>query len=297
MHILNLIRWKNLLLLIFTAGLIRFALVPGFGIPIELNLFHYSLLALSIVLVASGGNIINDFFDVTTDSINKPDRLIIDQLIPRKQALRLYFILNVFGLGIAFYLFIIQPFEQIWLVFYIIIFSPLALAAYSIWLKRIAILGNLLVSLLVGLSLFCLGIALVDESNHPVAFFTLVVYSLLAFLLNFCRELIKDIEDVRGDYFCHMKTLPILIGKKRSNYVIFGMLSFTILVLLSIVLAYFLNLNILIFYVFTLIILPLILISKKTLEAESAKDYRKISFNLKLVFLTGLCSMLTFLIL
>ncbi|MBQ0741199.1 prenyltransferase, partial [Aquimarina celericrescens] len=78
-----------------------------------------------------------------------------------------------------------------------------------------------------------MGIALVDEANHPVAFFTLVVYSLLAFLLNFCRELIKDIEDVRGDYFCHMKTLPILIGKKRSNYVIFGMLSFTILVLLS----------------------------------------------------------------
>lgn len=297
MHILNLIRWKNLLLLLFTAGLIRFALVPGFGVPLELNLFHYSLLALSIVFVASGGNIINDFFDVTTDSINKPDKFIIDKVISRKLALRLYFVFNVLGLGIALYLFVIQPFKHIWLVFYIIVFSPLALAFYSIWLKRVAVLGNLLVSLLVGLSLFCLGIALIDKVNYPVAFFTLLVYSFLAFLLNLCRELIKDIEDIRGDYFCIMKTLPILIGKKRSNYVIFGLLTFTILVLLSIVLAYFLNLNIFIFYVFVLIILPLILISKKTLEAKSAKDYRKISFNLKLVFLTGLCSMLTFLIL
>lgn len=296
MHILNLIRWKNLLILIFSATLIRFALVPGLTTVTQMDLIPYAILTVSILCIAAGGNIINDFFDITTDSINKPNRLLIDKVISRKTALQLYFVSNVLGLGLVFYLFLTHPFEQIGLVFYIIICSPLALLAYSLWLKRLAIIGNVLVSLLVGLSIFCLGTALIDEDQNPVISFSIGIYSFLAFLLNLSRELIKDIEDIQGDYFCKMKTLPILIGKKRTNYVIFGLLIFIILVLLSIVLTYFLNLNLLIFYVFTLVILPLILISKKVLEATSEKDYKKISFHLKLVFLTGICSMLTFLI-
>lgn len=286
-----------MLILMFLAALIRLALVPGFDASIEIDLLHYTLLVFSIVFIAAGGYIINDFFDVTTDSINKPNRLIIDNHITRQQALKLYSIVNLIGIGIAFYLFLAIPVEQIGLIFYIIVFSPLALVAYSIWLKRLAILGNVLISLLTGLSIFCLGTALIDEQQDPVVFFTITVYGFLAFLLNLCRELIKDIEDIKGDHFCRMKTLPILIGKKRSNYFIFGLLTFTILILLSLVLAYFLNLNVLIFYAFTLIILPLILISRKVLEASSEKDYKTISFHLKLVFLSGICSMLTFLIL
>lgn len=297
MRILNLIRWKNLLILLCSAALIRFALVPGFGAVVQTDLLHYSLLTFSIVFLTAGGNIINAFFDITADSINKPHRLLIDKLISRKQALQLYFIVNVLGLGLAFYLFLSLPFEQFGLIFYIIVFSPLVLIAYSIWLKRLAIIGNLVVSFLAGLSLFCLGTALVDGDQNPVVFFSICVYSFLAFLLNLSRELIKDIEDIRGDNFCKMKTLPILIGKKRSNYFIFGLLTFIILILLSIVLTYFLNFHVLIFYVFTLVILPLILISKKVLDAKSEKDYKTISLHLKLVFLTGICSMLTFLIL
>ena len=293
----KLIRWKNFLILMFLAALIRLALVPGFGASIEIDLLHYTLLVFSIVFIAAGGYIINDFFDVTTDSINKPNRLIIDKHITRQQALKLYSIVNLTGIGLAFYLFLAIPVEQIRLIFYIIVFSPLALVVYSIWLKRLAIVGNVLISLLTGLSIFCLGTALIDEQQDPVVFFTIIVYGFLAFLLNLCRELIKDIEDIKGDHFCRMKTLPILIGKKRSNYFIFGLLTFTILILLSLVLAYFLNLNVLIFYAFTLIILPLILISRKVLEASSEKDYKTISFHLKLVFLSGICSMLTFLIL
>ncbi|MFD0932961.1 geranylgeranylglycerol-phosphate geranylgeranyltransferase [Psychroflexus salinarum] len=297
MHIFNLIRWKNLLILIFSAILIRFALVTGFETRVQMDFVHYSFLVFSILCIAAGGNIINDFFDITTDSINKPNKLLIDKFITRQSALQLYFVINVLGLGLAFYLLLTNPFEQIGLIFYIILCSPLALIAYSIWLKRLAVIGNVLVSLLVGLSIFCLGTALINEDQNPVVFFTIVVYAFLAFLLNLSRELIKDIEDIQGDNFCKMKTLPILIGKKRTNYIIFGLLTFIILVLLSIVLSYFLNLNVVIFYVFTLVILPLILISKKVLEATSEKDYKKISFHLKLVFLTGICSMLTFLIL
>lgn len=297
MHILNLIRSKNLIVLIFTAALIRFSLVPSFGTVVQMDLLPYIFLVFSIVFVTAGGNILNNFFDLTTDSINKPQKHLIDKILTKNQILKLYFVFNLFGLGLAFYLFLTQPFEQFALIFYIIVCAPLLLAAYSIWLKRVAVVGNILLSILVGLSIYCLGTALVDEAQNPVMYFTISVYSFLAFLLNLSRELIKDIQDIKGDYFCKIMTLPILIGKKRTNYFIFGLLTFTILVLLSIVLSYFLNLNVLIFYVFTLIILPLVLISKKVLEAKSDKDYKKISFHLKLVFLSGICSMLTFLIL
>lgn len=297
MHILNLIRSKNLIVLIFTAALIRFSLVPSFGTVVQMDLLPYIFLVFSIVFVTAGGNILNNFFDLTTDSINKPHKVLIDKILTKNQILKLYFVFNLFGLGLAFYLFLTQPFEQFALIFYIIVCAPLLLAAYSIWLKRVAVVGNILLSILVGLSIYCLGTALVDEAQNPVMYFTISVYSFLAFLLNLSRELIKDIQDIKGDYFCKIMTLPILIGKKRTNFFIFGLLTFTILVLLSIVLSYFLNLNVLIFHVFTLVILPLVLISKKVLEAKSDKDYKKISFHLKLVFLSGICSMLTFLIL
>jgi 4-hydroxybenzoate polyprenyltransferase len=297
MHILNLIRWKNLVIFIFSAALIRYALVPSFGTDVQIDLFSYSLLTVSILCIAAGGNIINDFFDVTTDSINRPHQLLVDKVLSRKRVLRLYFVVNALGLGIVYYLFLTLVFDQIGLIFYIIILSPLALVAYSMWLKRLAIIGNVLVSLLVGLSIFCLGSALVDGDKSPIVFYAITCYAFLAFLLNLSRELIKDVEDIKGDYFCKMKTLPILIGKKRTNFFIFGLLTFTILILLSIVLSYFLNLNILLFYVFTFVILPLILISKKVLKATIEKDYKNISFHLKLVFLTGIGSMLTFLML
>ena len=64
MYILNLIRWKNSLILIFSALLIRISLLPGFGVDPELSLFHHSLLTLAVVCIGAGGNMINDFFDI-----------------------------------------------------------------------------------------------------------------------------------------------------------------------------------------------------------------------------------------
>ena len=297
MYVLNLIRWKNLLILIFSAMLIRFSLLPGFGVVPELSLIHHSLLIFAVVCFGAGGNIINDFFDIATDSINRTDKLIVDKHISRQTTLFLYGLANLLGLASIFYLFLVLAYKDIALVFYILVCSPLLLASYSIWLKRKALLGNILVSVLVGLSFFCLGSVLIDQDRHPVAFFAICVYSVLAFLINLCRELIKDAEDIRGDYYCNMTTLPILIGKKRTNYLAFGLINLTVLFAMSIVLTYFLNLNAFIFYVFSLVIIPLILISRKLLGAKTEKDYKRISFHLKLVFLSGIGSMLTFLFL
>jgi 4-hydroxybenzoate polyprenyltransferase len=297
MAFLNLIRWKNLAMIVFTAMVIRFALLPGFGQNPEVGLFTYLLLVLSVVCIAAAGNIINDIFDVTTDSINRPNKLIIDQVIKRKIAFKLYFGLNVLGLFTILFILLSHPSESLWIVFSICVLSPIALAVYSIWLKRVALAGNILISILVGASIFCFGIVLIDSDQNPVLYFIILAYALLAFSLNLSRELIKDIEDLRGDYYCKMKTLPILIGKKRSNHMIFGLLTFTILILLTLLLNYFLSFNVFIFYVFAFVLIPLILISKQILKAKNQKDYTSISFHLKLVLLVGICSMFTFLIL
>jgi 4-hydroxybenzoate polyprenyltransferase len=220
---------------------------------------------------------------------------LVDKRISREKTLLLYGLSNALGLACIFYLFLILDYEDIALVFYILVFSPLVLATYSIWLKRKALIGNVVVSVLVGLSFYCLGSVLIDQYNHPVVFFTLGFYAVLAFLINLSRELVKDAEDIQGDYYCQMSTLPILIGKKRTNYLVFGLINLTVLFLMSVILTYFINIKVFIFYIFSLVIIPLILISRKLLSAKSEKDYKRISFHLKLVFLSGICSMLTFL--
>ncbi|WP_245535989.1 geranylgeranylglycerol-phosphate geranylgeranyltransferase [Psychroflexus torquis] len=274
---------------------IRYALLPGFGQKPSIGLPYYLLLILTVVCLAAAGHIINAIFNVTTDSINKPNKIIIDQVIKRRIAFKLYFGLNVLGLFTILFILLSNPSKSLWIVFSICVLSPIALAIYSIWLKKIALLGNILISILVGASIFCFGLALVDNDQSPVFYFTILTYALLGFSLNLSRELIKDVEDLRGDYYCKMKTLPILIGRKRSNHIIFGLLTFTILILLTILLNYFLSLNIFIFYVFVFVLIPLILISKRILKAKNQKDYTSISFHLKLVFLIGISSMFTFL--
>jgi 4-hydroxybenzoate polyprenyltransferase len=297
MRIFRLIRYRNLVILTLTAFLIRCGLLPGFGVTPQINITAYMLVVLSLVFITAGGNMINSYFDSTTDQINSPDKISILKLLSKTKLLALYFGCNLIGIGLAFYLYLIKVFKNFDLLFFIIIASPLVLVAYSIWLKRLALVGNIILSLLVGLSFYVLGAVLIEETSNPVAFYALGIYATLAFLLNLSRELIKDILSIRGDYFCGMATLPILIGKKRTNYFIFGIITITILILLSVMLAYFLSLNVLIFYVFTAVILPLIFVSKTILDANSEKEYRKINFHLKLIILAGLCSMLTFLIL
>jgi 4-hydroxybenzoate polyprenyltransferase len=297
MAFLNLIRWKNLTLIIFMGMTIRYALLPGFGQNPSIGLLYYLLLILSITCIAAAGNIINAIFNVTTDSINRPSKIIIDRVIKRKIAFKLYFGLNALGLFTMLLILFSNPSVSLWIVFGICVLSSLALAIYSIWLRKVALLGNILISIIVGASFFCFGLALVDSDQSPVLYFTILMYALVGFSLNLSRELIKNIEDLRGDYYCKMKTLPILIGRKRSKHLIFGLLTSTILILLIILLNYFLSLNVFIFYVFAFVLIPLILISKQILKAKNQKDYTSISFHLKLVFLIGISSMFTFLIL
>ncbi len=294
---LLLIKPRSLLVIIVTAACIRFGFIPGFGISTNTPLLPYAILVLCILCIASGAYVMNSFLDSKTDSINHPNRLIISRSLSQKQIVITYLSLTLLGLGVLIYLFLSKTTANPNFVFWSILSSTFILTIHSFKLKQIALIGNITLSLLVGYCVYLLGISLIEPTSYPVVHFLLIIYAILAFLLELSRSLLKDILNIRGDHFSNIDTLPILLGKKRTNYIIFAILTLIILIVMTVMLTYFLNLNVLIFYVFSFIVLPLILISKRILSATSKNDYKKINFQLFLIFIAGLSSMLIFLVL
>lgn len=206
-HFLNLIRWKNLIMIALVQYLIKYALLEPFykshGVLTTLNDFNFFLLVIATVCIAAGGYVINDVYDIETDKINKPDRLIINKYISEKNASTLFMILTIIGVGLGFYLSngINKPGF-----FAIFIIASALLYVYSSFLKQIAIVGNIIVSLVVGLSIILIGvfelIPAVPYGNKDVQFTFLKIirdYAIFAFMISLIREMVKDIEDIDGD--------------------------------------------------------------------------------------------------
>ena len=93
---LNLVRWKNLLLIALVQSLIKYALFPSFEATITLSDFQFTLLLLATLFIAAAGNIINDIYDVETDLVNKPNKIIVGKHISEKAAFNLFIIFNIF---------------------------------------------------------------------------------------------------------------------------------------------------------------------------------------------------------
>ncbi len=182
-----------------------------------LNIRNTLIAVLSVIFLTSGGNIINDYFDIETDRINKPQR----PLISHKYNLVFIYFLSIFFLLIGTLITLFISSEA----FIIALLSGILLYLYSRFFKRMPIIGNFVVSLLSGL-LFIYG-ALVAENIRMGVF-----PAIFAFFMTFGREITKDIEDIEGDELSGMKTLPIIIGKDKAfliaviNYIFLIALTF-----------------------------------------------------------------------
>lgn len=159
---------------------------------------------LVVVFFTVGANVLNDYFDYQTDKINRPDRLIVTGVITKEQAL--YFSLISFIVGVYFALRLNYNSQIISLG----ISLPL-LFLYNAKIKNYPLIGNIIVSLIIGLSFIYAGF--VFENVKP-----LIVPSLLAFGLTLIREVVKDIADLKGDETIGARTLPIVIGKQKAIY-------------------------------------------------------------------------------
>ncbi len=298
MDFLNLIRWKNLLMIALVQLLIKYAFLESYGIQTSLSTLGILLLILATLSIAAAGNIINDIHDIETDRINKPDKLIVGTSISEKTAYNLFIALNVIGVGTGFYVSHLVGKSAFFSIFVII---SVLLYVYASYLKRTFLIGNIVVSALVALSLIIVGIFELLPTITPqnqqlqLTFFEVIFsYAVFAFMINLLREITKDIEDIDGDYKAGMHTLPIVIGRERASKILF------VLSLVPLFLTTLYTINelykelIAVIYFLLFIVGPLFYITIKTFSAKTKKDHHHISNILKLVMLFGMLSLLLY---
>jgi 4-hydroxybenzoate polyprenyltransferase len=263
-----------------------------------LSILQFALLVIATICIAAAGNIINDIYDVEIDRINKPNKVLIGKSISESKANRLFIIFNVIGVGIGFYLSNIIGRPGFAAIF--IAFSAL-LYIYASYLKGILIIGNLVVSFLVAMSLIIVplfdllpAITPQNQAGQSAIFKIILEFAIFAFFLNLIREIVKDLQDINGDKKGGANTLPIAIGRKRTTVLvsILGMfLTF------SVIFYMYENLydqqTIMLYFLFG-IVAPLLYFCIKAWSAKSIKDYHILSTILKIVMFTGICSMMLF---
>jgi 4-hydroxybenzoate polyprenyltransferase len=278
--------------------LVKYALFPAFAMDTTLSPFNFSLLILTTICIAAGGYIINDIYDIETDAINKPNKIVVGKSVSESTANKLYILFTFSGVCLGFYLSHAVGRPAFFGIFVII--SAL-LYVYASYLKQIAIAGNIVVSILVSLSLLVVGIfelipviTIQNESVQSTMLEIVTDFAVFAFLINFIREIIKDIQDVDGDHKMGMQTLPILFGKTRTSKVTMVLTLITIAIILYYVTTFLYMHVIAIAYFLIAVVGPLIYVAIKMFTAENNAQFKHISFMLKLVMLTGMLSMLLY---
>lgn len=273
--LLKLTRFGNLLIIAlaqyFTAGYL-----VGVDTLDDSRLFFLSV---STIVIAAAGYIINDYYDVKIDYINKPDRVVIGKSIPRRYAILFHVVLSGLGVLLGFYLWWKTRMLRIPA---INILSVFLLWWYSNSLKRMPFVGNLTVAILTGLSI------LIVDALYRTGSALIIIYALFAFFMTLVREIIKDIEDLKGDNTFGCRTLPITMGIRKTKivvYVILGIFSVTVLVLNFFYEALPLK------YYLIFLFLPLLWFTYRLFRADMKNDFSILSSFCKIIMVLGILSM------
>ncbi|MGQ7944253.1 geranylgeranylglycerol-phosphate geranylgeranyltransferase [Flavobacterium sp. WC2509] len=296
MKYLKLIRYQNLLMLALMQLLFRYGFLNYQSIPLALNDWQYLVLVLATVMIAAGGYVINNIMDQATDNDNKPNQVVVGKSISEVSAYNVYFFVTILGVGAGFYLsnVIEKPgFSAI----FIGISATLYLYATS--LKQMLLIGNFVVALLLAFSVVIIGVfdllPVINPGNKIIMadlFSVLLDYALFAFVINFIREIVKDLEDVNGDYNQGMNTLPIALGIKRTSKVVLVLSLIPLVMVIFYIKTYIFanNLYLATLYSLIFIVAPLLYFAIKMADAKKTKDFHHLSTILKLIILFGLFS-------
>lgn len=295
---LRLIRWPNLVFIVLTQALFYFC--------IYYPLYHghdfrrLILLVLASVFIAAAGYIINDYFDLNIDQVNKPDRNVIGRIINRRWAIFWHLLLSFLGLLLTAF----AVGRAYWYIILANLVCVLLLWLYSTSFKRQLLIGNVVISLLTAWTILVLFFAFSSPSNafntaDPVSvkFFRLAfLYAGFAFIISLIREAIKDMEDIKGDSRYGCKTLPIVAGIRTTK--VYTAIWISVLVGTLVILQFY----VLQFgwwpsvvYSLLLVILPLLYILQKLRKAYRNRDFAYLSNATKWVMFTGILSMIFFL--
>ena len=302
----KLIRWPNLFFIAVTQVLFRFFILnfvyrgPNNGyvenIKLSLPLFYW--LVFASVCIAAAGYIINDYFDVNIDLINKPAKLIIDRYIKRRWTIVWHIVLSFIGLVISCY--IGYKLRN----FYIPLFNSAAIIAlffYSTTFKRKLLIGNIIISLLTAWVILVLTFSEYRFKIHSPDIYwkrllkVSFIYAGFAFIISLIREVIKDMEDMHGDAKYGCTTMPIVWGLQVSK-VFTAVWVVVITAGVAIIQFYVIQLGWWLSAIYSLvaIIIPLIWVLRNLYTAQSPNDFHKLSNAVKLIMFTGILSMIFF---
>jgi 4-hydroxybenzoate polyprenyltransferase len=304
---LKLIRFPNLLFIALTQCLFYFFVIsPQFSrYPEEAALLDrtsFALLVFASVLIAAGGYIINDYFDLNIDKINRPGSFVIERVIKRRWAMAWHIIFSLAGLVVSFYVGsrIGNPMLGI-----LNALAVLLLWFYSTTFKRQLLVGNIVISLLTAWVVLVIYVCetRVNFARLPpghlafikFVFKAAVIYGGFAFIISLIREVVKDMEDIEGDARYQCKTMPIVWGIPATKlFVSVWMIVLAGALLIFFVYALQVGWWVMAGYVLLMVLMPVIVAFRKLLAAGNSAEYRKVSTLIKGIMLLGILSMIFF---
>ncbi len=313
---LRLIRWPNLLFIALTQVLFSFCItIPIFSrleVRQYMSLPVFLLYLLSSLFIAAAGYIINDYFDVNIDKINKPERLIVGRLIKRRTAIKWHMLLSIIGIIATGYAVIkntvfYKPYEQI-LILIINVMCVFLLWLYSTTYKKKLIVGNVLISLLTAWTIFMLHVAEIPYYIKSTELYQTayqqgllrhfkfaIIYSSFAFIITIIREAVKDVEDMVGDSRNGCTTMPIVLGVPTTKmYIVVWSIVLLAAVIILQVYAVHLGWWSCALYCTLSIVLPMVWFLKKLVAAATPNDFGKLSGLVKFIMAMGILSMFAF---
>ena len=296
---LKMVRLPNLFFMALTQVLFQFCIYHTlYKDSIAPNdLTYFILLVLASLLIAAAGYIINDYFDINIDEVNKPHKMVVDKVIHRRWAIAWHFMLSATGIFLTV---LAVPFLQKWYLILANIFCVVLLWFYSINFKKSLLTGNIVISFLTSWTILIIFFSKFDvtdaigagnTSNYKFFRFA-ILYAGFAFIISLIREAIKDMEDMPGDSKYRCRTMPIVWGVNVTKVYVAVWLIVLIAILL-ILQVYVLQFKwwLIIAYSVPAIIFPLLLILMKLRKSVTTADFHRLSNITKLVMFTGILSM------
>jgi len=298
----KLVRMPNLFFMALTQVLFQFCIYHTLyndAVPVN-DLYRFILIVFASLFIAAAGYIINDYFDINIDEVNKPEKMVVDKVIKRRWAIAWHFMLS--GAGIILTV-LALPFWSKWYLILANIICVALLWLYSTNFKKSLLTGNIVISLLTAwtiLIIFFSKFNLTDafgagDSNNHKFFRLAILYAGFAFIISLIREAIKDMQDMAGDAKYGCRTMPIVWGVNATKvYVAVWLI--VLIAALGILQVYVLQFKwwLLIAYCIPAIIFPLILLLFKLKKSTSSDDFKKLSSLTKLIMFTGILSMAFF---
>jgi 4-hydroxybenzoate polyprenyltransferase len=282
---LRLIRANNLLMMMGTQ-VMAYYFLADYLITEDLFRLRFLILLLATLLTAASGYIINDYIDIKIDITNKPDKVVVGNEISRRKSMLLHLIFNVLAIYLGLMLH--------WKIALTIGACSLLLWFYSVVFKRMFLLGNLLIA---ALSAYVIIILKFFDKGIPT--YLILSYACFAFGITLIREIIKDAEDLRGDTKFNCRTLPIVLGiRKTKQILIYLTVTFAATTFAHI----FIGNSLItfrheyggiayIFYMLLFVLAPLLFIIYQIRVADTKSDFSRLSLFCKLIMLSGILSM------